>query len=88
MAHAKKNIKIILVAVLLTKLHVLIINLARKLFLTEQKRFIQGILEEYDYCRRMIKIHFNENLIMSAEEEERFQLTNHCWICDNIKLEL
>ena len=29
----------------------------------------------------MIKKHFNKNLIMSAEEE-RFQLTNSCWICD------
>ena len=24
------------------------------------------------------------NLIMSAEEEERFQLTNSCWICDKL----
>ena len=32
----------------------------------------------------MIKKHFNNNLIMSAEEEERFQLTNSCWICDKL----
>ena len=32
----------------------------------------------------MIKMHFNKNLIMSAEEEEKFQLTNSCWICDKI----
>ena len=30
----------------------------------------------------MIKKHFNKNLIMSAEEEEKFQLTNSYWICD------
>ena len=32
----------------------------------------------------MIKKHFNKNLIISAEEEERFQLTNTCWICDKL----
>ena len=32
----------------------------------------------------MIKKHFNKNLIMSAEEEERFQLSNSCWICDKL----
>ena len=47
-------------------------------------RFIEAILEEYDYCKKMIKKHFNKNLIMSAEEEERFQLRNSCWNCDNL----
>ena len=32
----------------------------------------------------MIKKHFNKNLIMSAKEEERFQLSNNCWICDKL----
>ena len=31
----------------------------------------------------MIKKHFNKNLIISAEEE-RFQLTNSCWIYDKL----
>ena len=45
-------------------------------------RFIEAIINEYDYCKKMIKKHFNKNLIMSAEEEEeRFQLSNNCWIC-------
>ena len=57
MAHTQKNIKITFLAVLLTKLHVLIINLARKLFFTEEKknavyRFIKAILNEYDYCKK------------------------------------
>ena len=47
-------------------------------------RFIKAILEEYDYCKKLIKRHFNKNLIMSAEEEERFQLSNSCWICDKL----
>ena len=46
-------------------------------------KFIKAILEEYDYCK---KKHFNKNLIKSAEEEEeeRFQLSNSCWIGDKL----
>ena len=32
----------------------------------------------------MMKKYFNKNLIMSAEEEEKFQLSNSCWICDKL----
>ena len=32
----------------------------------------------------MVKKHFNKNLIMSAKEEERFQLSNICWICNKL----
>ena len=75
-------------AVLLTKLFVLIIISVKKLFLTEEKnafyRFIKATLEEYDHCTKMMKKHFNKNFIMSAEEEERFQLSNSCWICDKL----
>ena len=35
-------------------------------------RFIETILEEYDYCRKVIKKHFNKNLVMSAEDEQIF----------------
>ena len=28
--------------------------------------------------------HFNKNLVMSAEDEERFQLINKCWICHKL----
>ena len=31
-----------------------------------------------------MKKHFNKNLIMSAEENERFELTNICWICSKL----
>ena len=30
-----------------------------------------------------MKKHFNKNLIMS-EEEEQFQLSNMCWICEKL----
>ena len=32
----------------------------------------------------MIKKHFSKNLIMSTEVEEIFQLSNSCWICDEL----
>ena len=44
-------------------------------------RFIEAILKEYNYCKKVIKRHFNKNLIISAEDEERFQLGKNCWIC-------
>ena len=88
MAHTQKNTKIIFLAVLLIKLFLLITNFARKLFFTEEKnaiyRFIEAILKEYDYCKKMIKRHFNINLSMSTKEEEKFQLSNNCWICDKL----
>ena len=30
------------------------------------------------------KKHFNTNSVMSAEDEERFHLSNKCWICDEL----
>ena len=44
--------------------------------------FIKAILKEYQYCKKVMKKHFNKNLIMS-EEEEQFQSSNTCWICEN-----
>ena len=87
MAHIQKNMKDLLLAVLLIKLFVLIIDLAKKLFFTEEKiafyRFIEAILNEYDYCKKIIKRNFNKNLIMSAEEET-FQLSSGCLICNKL----
>ena len=31
-----------------------------------------------------MKKHFNRNLVMPAEDEERFQSSNKCWICDKL----
>ena len=41
--------------------------------------FIKAILKEYKYCKKVMKKHFNKNLIMT-EEEEQFQSSNTCWI--------
>ena len=86
--HTQKNIKIIFLAVLLIELFILTINSVRKLFCTDEKnavyKFIKSILNKYNYCRRMVKKHFNKNLIMSAAEEERFESSNICWICNKL----
>ena len=47
-------------------------------------KFIEAIFEEDDYCNRIMKKHFNRNLVMSVDEEERFQLPNSCWICNKL----
>ena len=59
------------------------------LFFTEEKMLLTNLLgaifEEYDYCKKVMKKHFNKDLVISAEEEEeKFQLTNSCWICDKL----
>ena len=45
---------------------------------------IKSLLNEYNYCRKVIRKYFCKNLIMSAEENERFELTNICWICNKL----
>ena len=47
-------------------------------------KFIDAILKEYDCCKKIIKKHFNKNLVISVEDEKRFQLSNKCWICDKL----
>ena len=46
--------------------------------------FIQAILEEYKYCKKIMKEYFNKNLIISEEEEHLFQKSNSCWICKKL----
>ena len=54
-------------------------------------KFIQSYFREYNYCRIVMKRHFNKNLVMTVEENEEFEGSNICWICgkliknDNIK---
>ena len=45
--------------------------------------FIKAILKEYEYCKKVMKKHFNKNLIRT-EEEEKFQSSNMCWICEKL----
>ena len=45
-------------------------------------KFIKAILKEYEYCKKVMKKYFNKNLIM--QEEEEFQSSNSCWICEKL----
>ena len=46
-------------------------------------KFIEAILKEHEYCKKVMKKQVNKNLIMS-EEEEQFQSSNTCWICEKL----
>ena len=46
--------------------------------------FIKAILNDYEYCKKIMKKRFNKNLIMSKKEEEKFQLSNTCLICEKL----
>ena len=92
--HTQKNINHILLVALLTKLFALIINSVKKLFFTEEKMLFTNLLKPFLVSililgvgvggTGLIKKHFNKNLIMSTEEEEKFQLANSCWICEKL----
>ena len=45
--------------------------------------FLKAILKECEYCKKVIKKHFNKNLILS-EEEHLSQQSNSCWICKKL----
>ena len=66
----------------------LIINLVKKIVLYRRKdavnKFIKSILNEYNHCRKVMRKYICKNLIMSAEENEIFELTNICWICSKL----
>ena len=47
-------------------------------------KFIESIFNEYSYCKSIMKINFNKNLIMSAEEQEQFKRSEISWICNKL----
>ena len=46
--------------------------------------FIRSILKEHKYCKKIMKKHFNKNLVITEEEEHLFQQSNSCCICKNL----
>ena len=46
--------------------------------------FIKAVLKEYKYCKKVMKKHFNKNLVMTEEEEHFFQQSNTSWICKKL----
>ena len=55
---------------------------------TEEKnavlRYIKCIFKECGYCRPVMQKHFNKNLVMTAEENEKFERSNICCICGGL----
>ena len=47
-------------------------------------KFIEMILREYSYCRKVIKKYFCKNLVMTAEQNKEFEKSNICWICGKL----
>ena len=37
-----------------------------------------------NYCKKVMKKHFNKNLITTGREEKQFQSRNTCWICGKL----
>ena len=46
--------------------------------------FVKAILKKYEYCKKVMKKHFNKNLIISEKEEEQFQSSNISWIFEKL----
>ena len=44
---------------------------------------LEKFLKSISIVKKVMKKHFNKNLIMS-EEEEQFQSSNTCWICEKL----
>ena len=47
-------------------------------------KFMKCIFKENGYCRSVMRKHFNKNLVMTAEENEKFERYNNCWICGKL----
>ena len=44
-------------------------------------KFMEALLDEVKYCRQTIKYKFNKPLVMSPEDEDKFQKATSCHIC-------
>ena len=45
--------------------------------------FISSMIKESKYCSDVLKKHFNKELLMAKEDNEGFENSTKCWICDN-----
>ena len=83
-----KNTKSIFLAGLFIRLCVLMINLANQLLVTEEKnavkKFITAILNEYDYCKLIVKKYFNKIFLMTVDDEGSCKSSNKGWICGGL----
>ena len=42
---------------------------------------MEKMLEELQYCKNVVKKHFNKPLVMTDDDEMRFKLMDKCYIC-------
>ena len=72
---SQKNIKTTFLAVLLTKLFVLMIDLVNRFLFLEVKMLLMDLLTQFlrsiNTTKKVMKKYFNENLIMSEKEKEQ-----------------
>ena len=45
--------------------------------------FFNSMIKECKYCSDVMKKHFNKELVMTKEDNEAFENSGKCWICDN-----
>ena len=44
--------------------------------------FVNSLIEESKYCNDVMKKHFNKKLVMTKKDNEDFENSSKCWICD------
>ena len=83
-----KNTRNIFISVLRTKLYVLVIDLSSQLFFTEEimqsVNLLKQFLKKINTAKKIIKKHFNKNLVISVENEKSFKSSNKCWIYNKL----
>ena len=47
-------------------------------------KFIEAVLNKFEYCRLVTKIHFHKKLVMTVKDEKDFESSNKCWICGGL----
>ena len=50
-------------------------------------KFMENMLEEVKYCKKVMKTFFNKALKMTKEDEEKFEKAKECHICDKKYIE-
>ena len=62
------------------------INLANQLSEGKMQsiNLLKHFLKNMIIAKKVIKKYFNKNLVMSVEDERRFQSSNKCWICKKL----
>ena len=59
-------------------------TLPTKIFIASNsiKEFIESIFEQQKYCNKIINKHFNKKLKMTTQDENNYQNSQDCWICN------